>query len=99
MMRFLLVMAFLCVSCGPHAIADTGLSKSCTTDAECVAVYVGDACGDCACANSAIATSDLTRYQSEANAATAQCGPFKARACPCAAFPVVCSAGTCGGAR
>jgi hypothetical protein len=48
-------------------IAATSYDRSCTQDADCVAVFSGDVCNsDCRCPNAAIRASALTRYEADA---------------------------------
>lgn len=92
-----LAMLLWLAACGSGSITDVGLSKSCSVDADCAPVYVGQACGTCTCPNAAIAAKELSRYEAEANAARQWCGPRPAIACDCIRFTVTCASGTCLG--
>lgn len=76
---------------GPH---DEDYDQSCTTAADCVAVYEGSNC--CAvCPTGAINKKDQARFEAARSAATKQCGGVACPAIACDAPPVVCSAGKC----
>jgi len=62
---------------GSTIVTADGLSKTCAVDEDCLAVYVGDACGFCNFGNTAIAKSDQAAYQIKYNAARANCPPVQ----------------------
>lgn len=75
----------------------SGFDQACTRDDECVAVFEGNACDACRCANTAIRRDALPRYRAELGAFwschdPATCGG------DCAAVigdPAICVAGRC----
>jgi hypothetical protein len=95
-MRRLLLLV-LVTACGSTVITDQGLSRVCAVDADCVAVFLGDACSVCDCANTAIAKTSKGLYDKELAAARLWCGPRPAIACECIGFTALCDAGTCTG--
>lgn len=96
MTRMCALGAMLLLGCGSTVISTHGLSTTCSVDADCVAVFVGDACQVCGCANAAIALSSQAAYDKERSAAEAWCGPRpKALCAPCVETRVGCSSGTC----
>jgi len=60
---------------GPTNISDTGYSKACAIDDDCVPVFFGNTCGFCNGSNAVIAESAQSSYQSAYNAARANCPP------------------------
>ncbi len=70
--------------------------RTCSTDADCVAVYSGDVCALCPCPNEAIASSELTRYQSDSTSLHGRCHSTAQADCvPCATVTAFCLGGTC----
>lgn len=90
-----LTSSVLTTACGPVLISDKNLSHACATAADCVAIFVGDACSVCQCGNAAIASSAKAQYDKDLAAAQAFCGPRPAVACDCAPSNVQCAQGAC----
>lgn len=59
--------------------------RTCSVDADCAVVALGDPCARCACPDAAIAAEDVARYEAETRAASSQCSTFGAPAVSCAA--------------
>jgi hypothetical protein len=78
---------------GPDISAE-GFSMACTQDSDCAAVYSGIACTNCACPNTAIASSGLDAYEQQAAAARATCCA-PTQVCNCPAVTASCLGGTC----
>lgn len=73
------------------AIDASDYDQSCTTDADCVAVYTGSVCGGCFCPNGAVGSKGFAAYQTDWNAY----GP-PASVCFCPLLPTpVCTGGVC----
>jgi len=71
--------------------------QSCTRDDECVAVYEGNACAPCRCANAAIRRDALPKYRAEIGAYWS-CYEPAACGADCQAVtgdPAICVAGRC----
>lgn len=60
-------------SSGSNQISDTGFSRDCAVDDDCIPVYFGEACVMCAGSNASIAKSGETAYQAAFNKARAGC--------------------------
>jgi hypothetical protein len=83
---------------GSTTIDIKDLDKTCTVTTDCVAVFTGDACAICQCANDVIAKKNQTAFDAKVRAAEASCGPRPAIACAadCAQVVFSCSgAGKC----
>lgn len=93
-MRSLLLLLVSC-ACGSTVIDVHSLSHACAVDADCVAVYAGDACQACHCSNTAIAASARSLYDAEANAASSACRYRAVCSADCGLPPVQCSQGVC----
>jgi hypothetical protein len=85
----------LAMSCGSTVISAKGLSTSCSVDSDCIAVYLGDACASCGCANAAISKSSQSAYDQEDADARQACWPRRTPSCGCIATAAACSNGTC----
>lgn len=73
-----------------------GYAKDCAKDADCVAVYEGDLCERCSCANTAIAKSANADYRRETSERQKSCAWREPRKCQaCAPVDAVCASGTC----
>lgn len=101
-MRTLLVLiAVLACSACNTALELKDYAQSCSIDADCVAVYVGQVCNTCGgCANAAINQASKAKYDADARAVSANCpprlgGPVVCAAAACVQPRVVCTAGTC----
>jgi hypothetical protein len=64
-------------------------NTSCSVDADCALVTVGDICSACNCANSVIAKSDQAIYDADLRALRSQCEPRVGGEPPCAACPAL----------
>jgi hypothetical protein len=93
-MRSLLLLLSLC-ACGSTVIDVHSLSHACSVDADCVAVYAGDACQACHCSNTAIAASAQSLYEAEATAASSACRYTAVCSADCALAAVQCAQGVC----
>jgi hypothetical protein len=77
-------------TCGP-SISASSYDQSCTTDADCIAVYEGPLCDDCLCVNAAINQGANDAYEQAINAAEPD-----PPACFCPSSPPPrCYGGTC----
>lgn len=86
--------AALCLSgCGSTTVNLSDYNTSCTVDADCMAVTVGDVCG-CSCGNAAINRSDAARYRSDYSLARSHCTGPECLA-DCIVPKVTCSTGIC----
>ncbi len=88
---------FLLTACGSTVVDLQALSRSCSVDADCEPVYVGDACVACFCSNAAIATSGQATYDAEFKAARSHCWPAQTAVClaDCRAPSAQCTRGQC----
>jgi|JI10StandDraft_1071094.scaffolds.fasta_scaffold12654_7 hypothetical protein len=89
MRSLLILLSALVVTACDTTIEAKDYKQTCSTDAECVPVFVGQFCnGGCGgCANAAINQSDVSRYTSDVTTITNACvrvGP-----------PVLCAAAAC----
>ena len=96
----LLFVAGLVTGCGSGdettdtLISTAGYDKSCTTNADCKLVFVGNVCG-CDCTQEPINASEVERFNQEVGEKSAQCDMVLTCA-PCSdRLPPVCSAGVC----
>jgi hypothetical protein len=78
---------------GDHTVSTTGFSRACTVDSDCVPVFEGDTCAACTCPNTAIASSQMSAYDSLEGAAHAGC--CDVGVCGCPALAATCQSGTC----
>ena len=80
---------------GSTTIDLTGLDTACTTTADCIDVFAGDACAICQCPSQVIAKKAQAAYDAKLTAARNACGPRPAIACAadCAQVAFSCSAG------
>jgi hypothetical protein len=88
------LFALLLAACvGDTSISLADFDTSCTVDADCVAVQVGDICG-CDCGNAAINKDGLAAYMAELDDKHKSChtGVF----CDCAVAIAKCTQGKCG---
>jgi len=93
-MRPLLAVLLFC-ACST-SIDAKNYQRSCSADGDCAAVYSGDTCALCPCPNAAIATTELTRYQSDAQSLHGRCHSNAQADCvPCQAVTAFCLDGTC----
>jgi hypothetical protein len=81
MTRSLMVLACLVAplfACGNDTTINIdNYDRSCTVDTDCVAVLVGDVCGECGGTYGAINTSDEAREQADYDALYSSCPPPK----------------------
>ncbi|MDP1920304.1 MAG: hypothetical protein Q8L14_28930 [Myxococcales bacterium] len=95
----LIVFASLAVMACDTTLEAKDYSKTCSADADCVAVFIGAGCQVCGgCSNDAINVSSKAKYDADAKAVASACpprlGPQPACA-PCRQPSAVCSGGTC----
>lgn len=85
MRSLMAVLVFVAAGCSGQStiIEAKQYATSCSTAADCVGVFVGDACSVCRCPNAAISTSAKSRYDADRLAARAQCETAPAVECPC----------------
>lgn len=100
-MRRLLHLLVLAVfaACGTPTLQTNDYGKTCSVDADCVAVYLGPLCQVCGgCTNAAISVADKAKYDADAKAGAQACpprlGPQPACA-PCEQPAATCDAGVC----
>ena len=79
---------------GNTTIDLAGLDTACTTVADCIDVFAGDACAICQCPSQVIAKKAQAAYDAKRTAAANACGPRPAIACAadCAQVKFSCSA-------
>jgi hypothetical protein len=95
MRRLLLALGCALAACSTHLDA-THYDQSCSTAADCVAVFNGDVCSVCACPNAAINAKDKSRYDADDGSLQRYCGPRPAVACISCPTPMVaCVGGKC----
>ena len=99
-MRSILVfVASLAVTGCGTTLEAKDYTKTCSADADCVAVYLGVGCQICGgCTNDAINVSSKQKYDADAKAVANACPPRPGPqpACsPCVQPMAVCNAGTC----
>lgn len=98
MRSILIVVASLAVLACDTTLDAKDYSKTCSVDADCVAVYLGPGCQVCGCTNDAINVSSKAKYDADAKAVASACPPRVGPTPLCAACeqPVaVCTAGSC----
>lgn len=99
--RLVVMMALSGCSSSDHSVEASEYSRSCSTAADCTAIYQGTlgCCGSESCPNAAISSRDSAKYMSDYNARTPSCSPPP----PCAPLPlpgsctgtVACESGSC----
>ena len=99
MRSILIVVASLAVMACDTTLEAKDYSKTCSVDADCVAVYIGPGCQVCGgCANDAINVASKAKYDADAKAVANACpprlGPQPACA-PCLEPLAVCTVGSC----
>ncbi len=85
-----LCLAASLAACGSSMISAGEFDRSCSQDADCVAIGVGDFC-ECSCESGAINVADLPKYQERLSgiSCSVDCGP-------CPDLPdAFCDMGTC----
>jgi hypothetical protein len=89
-----LVAALSLVACGNSISADT-YDQSCSSDADCRTVSVGDICG-CSCEVGAINQNQTARHESDLGSVKRSC-PDDIKSCKACDTPKpsYCNAGTC----
>jgi hypothetical protein len=75
-----------------HTIDIAGYDTSCSASSDCIAVFMGDLCGNCTCANAAINAVDIMKYQAEVKAKALPPSPG---GCFCPASTPICADGEC----
>ena len=75
-----------------HTIDGADYNLFCMQDSDCTPVFLGDLCGPCSCAFSAINGADLAKYKAEAEAKSAGTPPDT---CFCPAAKAHCAMGQC----
>lgn len=82
-----------------HSISASDYDRSCSADADCVAIYEGSigCCGVVACPNAAINAADSERYMSDVASRTETCSPAPPCVAPidCPTIHPVCSNQVC----
>lgn len=97
---FVLLSALVVTACNT-TIEAKDYKQTCSTDAECVPVFVGQFCnGRCgSCANAAINQSDVSRYTSDVNTISNSCirvgPPVLCASAPCRQPEAACVNGAC----
>lgn len=93
----LLVVSVWLSGCGSSVLEQSSYGASCSADGDCVAAFFGDVCQAlCGCPNGAISKAAQAKYDADARAAVASCGPRPAVLCaPCVDRPVRCTSGRC----
>lgn len=95
-LRTLLYTSLLALTAGCGTPANTSISaasysSSCSVEADCVAIFVGNQCS-CGCEYAAINRSDLSRYQAD----KARISCVEDFVCgPCMSATATCTAGRC----
>jgi hypothetical protein len=88
-----LVVPLVLAACSDTEIRTEGYDQTCETEADCLAVFVGDVC-DCACEVDAINTTQSVLWAQERSRKQGRCDTLG----DCAACPpitVACESGTC----
>ena len=86
----------LCACGGGTQISSSNYDQGCTTEVDCTVVYQGDTCNPCGCANTAINSSQVARYQADTLSLRKQCGPMTAVACEaCSPRRALCTGSKC----
>jgi hypothetical protein len=82
---------------GGAQIRASDFDQSCTGDQDCVAVFEGDVCAPCACANAAIALTARAEYNDARSNlfSSADCVKPDVECDVCPDPPVSCGQGTC----
>ena len=97
-MRALFALTFLTLSaCAtPTILEEKDYPLTCTFDADCIAVYLGDVCKPCFCDNAAISASARSIYAADLTGARNSCTSTTQETCAaCAPVAVGCDNGTC----
>lgn len=93
------LLVVLVFSCGTPTLVESDYSRTCSTDADCVAVYVGPLCQVCGgCANTAINVADKARRDADSARLGGMCPPRTGPQPACAACrqpAAACMSGTC----
>jgi hypothetical protein len=76
-------------------ITDPSFPVACVEDIDCIPVFLGDTCPQCACPNTAISSAAMDQYNQYEQARQAACCGGSSNVCPCPAFAVACQQGTC----
>jgi hypothetical protein len=96
MNRILMSLVFaMSLSCGDTTVTGKDFSTSCTVDADCVAVFLGNVCAQCTCPTTAISRSSKNAYDTEYAAAVKGCGGTPVNTCSCLEVTAHCASGTC----
>ena len=91
----ILLALVLAGSCG-RDLTVTDYSTTCTVDADCTPVFVGDPCTGCSCSNASINVSSRAKYDADAAAQARLCSPLRPQClADCVQPVVVCLAGRC----
>lgn len=71
--------------------------QACENDGDCTAVFLGDVCATCTCANGGILTKSLTQYTADVERLKLQCGGSSdGGGCrTCTPLRGLCLTGTC----
>lgn len=77
-----------------HTIHANDFDASCTVEADCVPVFIGDLCGKCLCPNTFINATAKAKYQAERDAKAV---PPMPGGCFCPAVKPTCAQGHCSG--
>jgi hypothetical protein len=93
MRTIFLLAALLLGACGssPQMIVASNYDQTCTVDADCSVIYVGEVCG-CGCTHDAINMKDYARYLVDYR--DRDCHP-KVVCGVCASVSAYCNAGKC----
>lgn len=94
--RLSIILALVFASSCGRALSVTDYSTTCTVDADCTPVFVGDPCTGCSCSNASINVSSRAKYDADAAAQARLCSPLRPQClADCAQAVVVCLPGGC----
>ena len=94
-LRFLFALALGLAGCAADTTIDAeDYDESCSTDADCTNVFVGDVCG-CGCTTAPISVAEIERYAADQRAKMSACE--EVLTCEACADdpPPICKQGTC----